>query len=127
VKIPNIKFPTIPSLDLTKIDAQKVLNQLPRIPTDRAKEMAKEQLFLYIIRMEKVEMQMIIINEFGEFIGKKFIVSKEDYDNIIKIARQFYSNGSFDLTCEDGSFMVFAPEIVQKSILKIKKTILEDV
>ena len=127
MKIPNIKFPTIPSLDLTKIDAQKVLNQLPRIPTDRAKEMAKEQLFLYIIRMEKVEMQMIIINEFGEFIGKKFIVSKEDYDNIIKIARQFYSNGSFDLTCEDGSFMVFAPEIVQKSILKIKKTILEDV
>jgi hypothetical protein len=76
--------------------------------------------------MGKVEMQMIIINEFGEFIGKKFIVSKEDYDNIIKIARQFYSNGSFDLTCEDGNFMVFAPEIVQKSILKIKKTIVED-
>ncbi len=72
-------------------------------------------------------MQMIIVNEFGEFIGKKFIVSKEDYDNIIKIARHFYSNGSFDLTCEDGSFMVFAPEIVQKSILKIKKRIVEDV
>lgn len=71
-------------------------------------------------------MQMVIINEFGEFIGKKFIVSKEDYDNIIKIARKFYSNESFDLTCEDGSFMVFAPEIVQKSILKIKKTIVED-
>jgi hypothetical protein len=45
VKIPNIKFPTIPSLDLTKIDAQKVLSQLPRIPTDRAKEMAKDAAY----------------------------------------------------------------------------------
>jgi hypothetical protein len=42
VKIPNVKFPTIPSLDLTQIDAQKVLNQLPRIPTDRAIELAKD-------------------------------------------------------------------------------------
>ena len=45
MKIPNIKFPTIPSLDLTKIDAQKVLSQLPRIPTDRAKEMAKDAAY----------------------------------------------------------------------------------
>ena len=45
MKIPNIKFPTIPSLDLTKIDAQKVLSQLPRIPTDRAKELAKDAAY----------------------------------------------------------------------------------
>jgi hypothetical protein len=45
MKIPNIKFPTIPSLDLTKIDAQKVLSQLPRIPTDRAKEIAKDAAY----------------------------------------------------------------------------------
>ena len=45
MKIPNIKFPTIPSLDLTKIDAQKVLSHLPRIPTDRAKEMAKDAAY----------------------------------------------------------------------------------
>lgn len=75
----------------------------------------------------KIEIQMIITNEFGEFTGRKFIVTKEDYESIIKVAKGFYTNGSFDLTCEDGSFMVFAPEIVQKSILKIKKTILEDV
>ena len=76
---------------------------------------------------EKIEIQMSIINEFGEFIGRKAVLSKEDYGNVIKIAKSFYTNGSFDLTCEDGSFMVFAPEIVQKSILKIKKTIVEDV
>ena len=45
MKIPNIKFPTIPSLDLTTIDAQKVLNQLPRIPTDRAVELAKDAAY----------------------------------------------------------------------------------
>lgn len=75
----------------------------------------------------KIEIQMIITNEFGEFAGRKFIVTKEDYESIIKVAKGFYTNGSFDLTCEDGSFMVFAPDIVQKSILKIKKTILKDV
>ena len=45
MKIPTVKLPTFPSLDLTKIDAQKVLNQLPRIPTDRAKEMAKDAAY----------------------------------------------------------------------------------
>lgn len=42
VKLPAIKMPTIPSIDLTKFDAQKVLGQLPRIPADRAKEIAKD-------------------------------------------------------------------------------------
>ncbi len=69
---------------------------------------------------------MTITNEFGEFSGRKFIVTKEDYESIIKVAKSFYTNGSFDLTCEDNSFMVFAPEIVQRSILKIKKRIIED-
>ena len=45
MKIPTFTFPTIPSLDLTKIDAQKVLSQLPRIPTDRAKELAKDAAY----------------------------------------------------------------------------------
>jgi len=45
MKIPNVKFPTIPSLDLTKIDAQAVLNRLPHIPTDRAIEMAKDAAY----------------------------------------------------------------------------------
>ena len=45
MKIPAIKFPTFPSIDLTKIDAQKVLSQLPHIPTDRAKELAKDAAY----------------------------------------------------------------------------------
>ena len=45
MKIPTVKFPTIPSLDLTKIDAQAVLSRLPRIPTDRAVELAKDAAY----------------------------------------------------------------------------------
>jgi hypothetical protein len=73
-----------------------------------------------------VEIQMIIINEFGEFFGRKSTLPSDSYGEVLKMARNFYSNGSFDLTCEDGSFMVFAPEIVAKSILKINKRIIEE-
>jgi len=45
MKIPNVKFPTIPSLDLTKIDAQALLSRIPHIPTDRAVEMAKDAAY----------------------------------------------------------------------------------
>lgn len=45
MKIPTIKFPTIPSLDLTKVDAQALLNRIPRIPTDRAIEIAKDAAY----------------------------------------------------------------------------------
>jgi len=45
MKIPTVKLPTFPSLDLTKIDAQAVLSRLPRIPTDRAVELAKDAAY----------------------------------------------------------------------------------
>ena len=45
MKIPTVKLPTIPSLDLTKIDAQAVLSRIPHIPTDRAIEIAKDAAY----------------------------------------------------------------------------------
>ena len=45
MKIPNVKFPTIPSIDLTKIDAQALLSRIPHIPTDRAVELAKDAAY----------------------------------------------------------------------------------
>lgn len=68
-----------------------------------------------------VEVQMVVFNEFGEFFGKKTIVSKEDYIEICKISKLFYINGGFELSCENGDYIIFGPEIVKKSILKIKK------
>jgi len=45
MKIPNVKFPTIPSIDLTKMDAQALLSRIPHIPTDRAVEIAKDAAY----------------------------------------------------------------------------------
>jgi hypothetical protein len=72
-----------------------------------------------------VEIQMILINDYGEFKGRKTILSVEDYNTFLTMCKTFHSAGGFDLTCEDGTFMVFAPQIVQKSILKINNRIIE--
>jgi hypothetical protein len=73
-----------------------------------------------------IEIQMIIINDFGEFKGRVTILSIEDYNSFLTMAKTFHNNGGFELTCEDGTFMVFSPQIVQKSILKINNRIIEE-
>jgi len=70
--------------------------------------------------IEKFEIQLILENSFGEFKGKIALVTQEQYLNILNMSKGFYSSG-FELTCEDGTFVVFPPEIVNKSILKVKK------
>ena len=63
--------------------------------------------------------QISIKNELGEFFGEKLIVDNEQYENILKLSREFYNQGGFEIIDEQGSFLIFAPEIVKKSILKI--------
>jgi len=45
MKIPAFKIPTVPSIDLTKLDAQAVLNRLPHLPTERAKDLVKDAAY----------------------------------------------------------------------------------
>jgi len=68
-----------------------------------------------------VTMQLIFTNEYGEFIGKKVNMGEEDYKKLVEICKNFYNNNGFELSCEDGSFVIFPPEIVKKSFLTIKK------
>lgn len=68
-----------------------------------------------------LEVKIIVINEYGKFVGRTSVVSYEDYNNICNIAKSFYTKGGFELTLEDDNYVVFPPEIVQKSILKIEK------
>jgi len=68
---------------------------------------------------ELLEIQIIIKNQFGEFFGKKAIVNEEGYSKIIEISREFYKSSGFELTCEDGDFIVFPLEVVQNSMLRI--------
>jgi len=75
---------------------------------------------------EWYEIQLIIINEFGEFRGIKAQVESGDYDKIVKLSKNFYSSGGFELSCEDGSYVILPPDLVQKSILKIDKKLIKE-
>ena len=68
------------------------------------------------------KVQFIVINEFGQFNGKLIIVDDEQYEKLRELSKVFYVAGSgFELTLEDDSFIVIAPDIVAKSILKLTK------
>jgi hypothetical protein len=67
-----------------------------------------------------IEFQIVLENEYGQFFGKKAVVSYENYKEIINRTKTFY-NGGFELTCDDGTFIVFPPDVVRKSILKVVK------
>lgn len=68
------------------------------------------------------KVQFIVINEFGQFNGKLIIVDDDQYEKLRDLSKEFYVSGSgFELTLEDDSFIVIAPDIVAKSILKLTK------
>jgi hypothetical protein len=71
------------------------------------------------------EVNLVLTNEFGEFVGRKAEITLERYDNLVKLSKSFYSGG-FELTCEDDSYVIFSPEIVKKSILTIHKKLIEN-
>ncbi len=73
-----------------------------------------------------IETQIIVINSFGEFIGKKVLLKEDQLKKVTEVAKLFYSNGGFELNLEDGSFIVFSPNIIQNSILKINKVKIEE-
>jgi hypothetical protein len=76
--------------------------------------------------MEIYQVQLVLINKFGKFKGKPANIDEEKYDNLIKMSRTFYASGGFELTCEDDSYAIFPPNIVEESILIINKKIITD-
>jgi hypothetical protein len=71
-----------------------------------------------------MRVQLEIINEFGVFEGEVMNLTKEQYFTIKEMSKSFYETG-FEMSTEDNGFIIIPPEIVRKSILKIK--IKEDV
>lgn len=67
------------------------------------------------------EIQLVVRNKFGEFLGNKVTLSEENCNTLIKMSKTFYNSGGFELTCEDNSFVIFPPDIVRESILIINK------
>jgi len=52
------------------------------------------------------------------FYGQSLYVSEEQYQNIIDMSKDFYKTG-FEMTTEDGGFIIIPPDLTKKSILKI--------
>ena len=71
-----------------------------------------------------IEVQMVLINQYGEFRGEIMLVNEEQCEKMVELSKEFYNSG-FELYCEDGSFMVFPPEIVKYSVLKIDRKLIE--
>jgi len=64
--------------------------------------------------------QIVIKSEYGEFRGERLTVNQEQYDNITNLSKNFYMGG-FEMTLEDGTFIVISPDVIKKSILLIEK------
>ena len=76
--------------------------------------------------MKTYEVQLVLRNKYGEFVGKKAHITEEQYNGLIKMSKTFYASGGFELTCEDDKYVIFSPEIVKESILIINKKIISD-
>lgn len=66
-----------------------------------------------------MKIQLVLINEFGEFKGEHLNVTKDQSKKIIEMSKTFYESG-FEMFDESGDFLIFPPEIVKKSILIVK-------
>jgi len=78
------------------------------------------------IEKDRYEIQLIVINEFGEFRGIKAQLGSDDCEKIVNKSKSFYLSGGFELTCEDGSYLILPPDLVQKSILKINRKLVKE-
>jgi hypothetical protein len=67
-----------------------------------------------------MKIQIIIQNNFGKFSGQVIEVDEDGLKNLQKASTAFYHSG-FEMTLENGDFIVIPPAIVQNSILTINK------
>jgi hypothetical protein len=68
---------------------------------------------------KKYMVHIELTNEFGIFVGKSVVLDGESLEKLKVISKTFYIGGGFELTIEDGSLLIFSPELVSKSFLKI--------
>jgi len=65
-----------------------------------------------------MKIQIQIINEYGVFSGEVLSVTDIQYSNIVDMSKNFHESG-FEMTTEDGGFIIIPPDLVKRSILKI--------
>jgi hypothetical protein len=65
--------------------------------------------------------RLVIETKFGKYFGKSVSLSEENYNKLLKMVKNYYAEGGFELTLEDDSLAVFPPDIVRDSILVVEK------
>jgi len=60
-----------------------------------------------------VTIKLVLVNKYGEFVGRKAELSTENYNDLLTMVKTFYMNDGFELTLEDGTFVVFPTDIVK--------------
>ena len=65
------------------------------------------------------KIQISIISDLGTFKGEIMEVTDDQYAQIKKLSKDYYTNG-FEMTTESGGFMIIPPEIIKKSLFTIE-------
>lgn len=73
------------------------------------------------INPQNIRVEVYVENNI--FYGQSLYVTKEQYDNIIEMSKDFHKTG-FEMTTIDGGFVIIPPDLTKKTVLKI--SILED-
>jgi len=72
------------------------------------------------------EVQLILKCELGDYEGETFVIKEESFEKVLEKSRTYYSKNGFELKLKDGDYVIFSPEIVQKSVLIIRNKKIEE-
>ena len=66
-------------------------------------------------------MQLVLKTEFGDYKGEQKAVTQDQFDTVTSLSKSFYNESGFEMTLEDGSFIVVPPDLIKRSILVVTK------
>lgn len=64
--------------------------------------------------------QIIIKTTLGEFISSVIDIPEDDYDGFLEMSKMYHTS-AFDMELESGGYIIIPPEIIQNSVMIIKK------
>ena len=56
-----------------------------------------------------VTIKLVLVNKYGEFVGRKAELSTENYNDLLTMVKTFYMNDGFELTLETEHLLFFQP------------------
>jgi hypothetical protein len=68
-----------------------------------------------------MQVQFILITEFGDFTSIPMpIIGDDEFNEILDKSKNYWAD-EFEFFTEDGGYVIFTPELMKKSILKINR------